>query len=212
MTPHTSGPDSTPDRLSPADPVPTPGVTPPLSASPAVPPLPQGPASGPVEAGPVGRVPRSERPLTRVRSTVVQWIGVAFGVLILLGATGRLTAAPVQALATALLAFAVILPFAWTIRCRHRDRRAFLAWTQEIETTRRIAPYLTDADRSLLQGFDDIPAPRPVPRRWPAVAAVTLGLVIVAMLLAPPEPRPDASGTAPAPASHPNGGTVPAGR
>ncbi|RRQ09722.1 hypothetical protein [Corynebacterium bovis] len=82
-----------------------------------------------------------------MRSTVVQWIGVAFGVLILLGATGRLTAAPVQALATALFAFAVILPFAWTIRCRHRDRRAFLAWTQEIETTRRIAPYPTPTGR-----------------------------------------------------------------
>lgn len=118
-----------------------------------------------------------------VISSVLLWIGIAVGAVLLLGGIGLLGETVVDGIGGMMVGLSVIAPCAWPMVCRSQDRKALVAWEEDQATSRELASYLTEEDAVVAKGLGPTPPPTPVSRRWGRVGAAAGVVAVVGLTL-----------------------------
>lgn len=133
------------------------------------------PPAYPVTAGRTGQPPQTT-------STVLLWIGVIFGFLGILSGAVLLPDSVFSGIGMILLAACLILPCAWPLRCRSRDRKALAVWEKEQATNRELVSFLTEEDAYLTESLAPTPPPARSPRHWTPVWITVAVMLVLSMV------------------------------
>lgn len=120
----------------------------------------------------------------RAVSAALLSFGVAVGAIFVLAGLTMTGDSVLYGLGGVLIGLAFVLPCAWPLVCRGRDRKAVAAWEAEQARNRELASYLTEEDALVARALAPTPRPDRVARRWGKVGTATgvvavLGLALI---------------------------------
>lgn len=133
------------------------------------------PPAYPATASRTGQTPQTT-------STVLLWIGVIFGFLGVLSGAVLLPDSVFSGIGMILLAACLILPCAWPLRCRSRDRKTLAVWEKEQATNRELVSFLTEEDAYLTESLAPTPPPARSPRHWTPVWITVAVMLVLSMV------------------------------
>lgn len=115
------------------------------------------------------RPPVPVRPSNNSFSTVVLAVLTAIWAFGIIGGISSLSDSVLYGLGQMLSCLALLVPCAWPLVCRRRDRKAYEAWEKEQATNRELVSHLTEEDAGIAAALSPTPPPEPVPRHWKRV-------------------------------------------
>lgn len=119
--------------------------------------------------------------------TIIAWVAVVFFAI---AALGNLTADNAsQKIGGFLFCLALAIPFAWSLYCRSRDKKAQESYAASTESESQLQQMLGNDYLGATQEMPAVNPPARKPRRWGWVAGIAVVVGIAGVVIAPtPEP------------------------